>query len=742
MQTSTSTLLEAIADLDDLGAALGKSSAGAPFRCEVRQGKQSLWILARFPGRCGIALRTAHSPGTQLEIADFRTEANVLSVDLFAPMGRWRLRCEFPTRKRRLLHFTTWLTPSKRLKLPFWPRDLYPFGAGGPHATQGTVHTAQRGPRTGMVFASLEEPRGGTFLYVQHLTSLAKYADATQTSPAGRVGGEWPELGYSPAPNDDHYLAEGEEVVMSDAFVAMDAELPANARASARLFLDLLAQVYVALPRPAASPHDWPAQAQKTVRDLAFSPKCTYVRQGRRYLTPYVGDEQKPPESMVQLTACVALLEYEQWTGRRFTIAERLLQNAESFFEPRIDCCVRWLPGEAFGHVVEDGQKHENMDSWYLYHILFNLSRLARMGNRSALRLFRRSLPYAIAVARRFAYDFPIFFDLNTLAVVRGESKPGAGGEHDVAGLYSLIMIHAHELFGGQSYLHEAKKAAAKLEELGFHLGYQMNTTGFAAEALLRLYLKTSETVYLENSYVCLANMFENMWIWEADYGHARHYRTFFGLFPLRDAPYLAAYEELEALAKFHGYLKMGRDLLRPSVRLLIAEYCKYVLDRAWYYFPEHLPVDALAAKSRNGAIERSLAIPLEDLQDGFEQSGQVGQEVYGAGLALVCATRHFRRLDAAGVNVFSEYPPMNVELTRNRCRFDLGGEARLCCQVRLIPTDASQRLPAFTLRANGRRHTGSLSNEGHLVFEVPGGSDVAITWAAPSRGRSKRSRR
>jgi hypothetical protein len=269
-----------------------------------------------------------------------------------------------------------------------------------------------------------------------------------------------------------------------------------------------------------------------------------------------------------------------------------------------------------------------------------------------------------------------------------------------------------------------------------------MNTTGFAAEALLRLYLKTREDVYLENSYVCLANMFENMWIWEANYGYARHYRTFFGLFPLRDAPYLAAYEELEALAKFRGYLKMGGEVLRPSVRLLIAEYCKYVLDRAWYYFPEHLPVDALAAKSRNGAIERSLAIPLEDLQDGFEQSGQVGQEVYGAGLALVCATRHFRSLEAAGVEVFSDYPLMNVEMKRKRCRFHLGGEPRLRAQLRLIPTDPSQRLPAFTLRTGAIQRRGSLSSEGHLVFEVPGGSEVAITWTAPSKARSTRSRR
>ena len=119
----------------------------------------------------------------------------------------------------------------------------------------------------------------------------------------------------------------------------------------------------------------------------------------------------------------------------------------------------------------------------------------------------------------------------------------------------------------------------------------------------------------------------------------------------------MAPYEELEALAKFYEYLKMGGASLRPSVRRLIAEYCKFALDRGWHYYPAALPPGAIALKQRNGRIERNLAIPLEDLQDGFEQSGQVGQEVYGAGLALVCATRYYIQLPVADVQVFCEYP-------------------------------------------------------------------------------------
>jgi hypothetical protein len=74
----------------------------------------------------------------------------------------------------------------------------------------------------------------------------------------------------------------------------------------------------------------------------------------------------------------------------------------------------------------------------------------------------------------------------------------------------------------------------------------------------------------------------------------------------LRDAPYVAPYEELEAHAKFHEFLELGGDDVRPSLRLLIAEFQKYSLHRCWFYYPDTLPVDALAEKTRNGRIERS----------------------------------------------------------------------------------------------------------------------------------------
>src|SRR5581483_8968925 len=108
--------------------------------------------------------------------------------------------------------------------------------------------------------------------------------------------------------------------------------------------------------------------------------------------------------------------------------------------------------------------------------------------------------PYAMRVARRFDYRWPIFFDLKSLEIVRAEASPGKGGENDVAGLYALVMLHAHSLFGEGEYLIEARRAADALRGLGFRIGYQMNTTGFAAEAMLRLWKLTADRAYLRLS--------------------------------------------------------------------------------------------------------------------------------------------------------------------------------------------------------------------------------------------------
>jgi hypothetical protein len=700
---------------------------------EARRGRGNLWVVASIDGRELAALRAGHG-GDELTTAVTRTDADGETVFEFASaLGALRTKVSCPAEGSATIRCTTTLLPGHDVAIPFWPRDLYAL------APSGTVHTAQRGLRSGIVFASTEDPAPCSLFYLQNFSSLTGYFEATKRSPADSVGGNWPELGYAPPAGTDTVLPRSREVVVSDAFLTVTGTAPANDGEVAQTYLDLLAETYVALPRPPVAYHDWPGRAAHTLRDLSLSPECTYVRRGRRYVMPYVADRTKPPESMVQLTLAVNTDEYCRWLGEECSSATALRESASSFFDDAIGSVVRWLPGDDFGDAqAEENMSHEAMDSWYLQHSLFNLSRLAADGDRSARALFERSLPFAIRGARRFNYEWPVFFNLRTLDVIRGESEPGKGGEHDVGGLYALVMLHAHELFGDPEYLAEAERATLHLRDLGFGLGYQMNTTGFAAEAAMRLWKKTRNRAFLELSEICMANLFDNMWLWQCDYGRARHYRTFFGLFPLRDAPYLAAYEELEAQAKFHEYLALGADDVRPSLRLLIAEYQKYCLDRGWYYYPDALPHDVVAEKSRNGRIERALAVPLEDLHEGWEPSGEVGQELYGAGLAFILTSRHYVALPESSCLAYCNYPMYDFERRdESTVRWRAGGDPRGSGELRIIPSapDIAATAVEVTTRAGevAVPVRGTHTAEGHAAFPVRGGQTVEIRFCSPS---------
>jgi hypothetical protein len=56
------------------------------------------------------------------------------------------------------------------------------------------------------------------------------------------------------------------------------------------------------------------------------------------------------------------------------------------------------------------------------------------------------------------------------------------------------------------------------------------------------------------------------------------------------------------------------------------------MVGRVCYYFPPLLPEEMLVEKPNTGVIDPQRWIALEDLHDGWEACGEVGQEVYGAG--------------------------------------------------------------------------------------------------------------
>jgi hypothetical protein len=395
---------------------------------------------------------------------------------------------------------------------------------------------------------------------------------------------------------------------------------------------------------------------------------------------------------------------------------------------------MRWLPAAADKLEGEEEQKEPmTMDSWYLHHPLLNLSRLALKGDKVAEKLFVDSLEFVIKVAHHFKYQWPVFYKMDTLEVIKAETAPGMGGEHDVPGLYTHVMLQAYELTGKKRYLNEAETAAKKLQGLGFDLFYQANNTAFSAGALLRLSKITGNKLYKELSYLCLANVLKNVKLWECDYGYGKNFPSFFCLFPLNDAPYTAVYEEQEVFCALHDYLKHaeGEEIL-PSISLLLAEYIKYLVDRAIYYYPTMLPKEMLSDEVKIGEVDPKLWIALEDLHDGWEKSGEVGQEVYGAGNAFGILPRHYLRVPGESFMIYVDYPTSSFTARKGKpINFTILGDSRLICRLVIVKMD-DKKLPNFTVTAKGQKQEikGKATGKGNIEYAINGGQSGKITWS------------
>lgn len=735
MNATSAWLLAANSKLNDPGLAAVYEEQAGNYSFKIHLIDDSCWLVVSWPKESRIAFRLAYSPNDRLELTKVRQKDQHVTFRITSLMGEYEVIIVLPVEDSPVIRLTTTLTTSAPLLFPYWPRDIVPLGAAGSDKlADGNIRVSQVGTRSGQLYFSLTRPKAGSVLYLQNLSALADYNQQTETSAGETVGGEWPEIGFALSPTlKNKPLEAGKTYTLSDALVAFSEEVPEDEVAMVHQYLDLLAAVYLDLPKPATTYQNWPDALQKGLTDLTQSPGCWTQVEGNHYLNAYVCDHATPPEIMVQLAVLLPLLDYVEWNDSQLEVMKKIKEGLPAFYNHDLGTVMRWHPKVADSMEGEEEQKKPMvMDSWYLHHPLLNLSRLALKGDKVAEKLFLDSLDFAIKVAHQFDYTWPVFYKMDTLEVIKAETQPGKGGEKDVPGLYAHVMLQAWELTGNKRYLAEAEKAALKLKGLGFDLFYQANNTSFSAGALLRLYKVTHKEVYKELSYLCLANVFKNVKLWDCNYGYGRNFPSFFALFPLNDAPYTAVYEEQEVFCAFHDYLRHaeGQNIL-PSLRLLMAEYIRYLVDRAVYYYPTMLPKEMLSDEVKTGEVDPNLWIALEDMHDGWEKSGEVGQEVYGAGNAFGILPRHYMQVEGEPFMIYTDYPTYGFSPKKHRpAKFKLAGDPRLSCRLMLVKTDKGKK-PEFTVTLNGGKQPekGRKTREGHLEFAIPGDSEIYINW-------------
>lgn len=665
-------------------------------------GADSLWAVVENDAGPRVALRCFWAPGDEFRV-EFSSPGEIA---VRSALGLHRVQIVAPTPKAPILRVTATLTPDHDVTIPWWPRDLYPLeldlDLGG---EPGEVLAAQRGLNTGLLYGQFRDPGDGTFFYLQDLTSLNAYFQRAGTTPDGIVGGDWPELGTCLPAVSETPLRAGEEITLTDAYLRLDPTRPEDCRVEARLFLEHLAAIYPYLQKPDPQFRDWPAKSEETLRDLAESSIATVRDAEYRYVRPYVNAEE--PDSMVQLALLNVIREYGDWKGEMSPLADELREGVYRFFDPEIGAVRRYLS------TVGPDKPIDEVDSWYLCHPLQSLARLAKEGDQGARDMFFASLEFAIKAAHTFDYKWPVKFAMSSLDIVTALREPGGYGQTDAGGLYAYVMLDAYEITKEERYLEEAKKAIQATASLEFDLTYQTNLTSWGASACLRLWQATEDRFYLDHSYVFFASFLHNCVIWNSDIGKVAEPDTFFAVSCLHNGPYFAPFECYESVCAFHECLELAEGDLPVSVRMLLTEFIRYGLDRAWWFYPSSLRECDLAHSPRNGAIVRKLAFPLEDLYVAGDPAGQVGQEVYGAGMALALSTRFFHLLEG-GRMLFCAYPLREFDGKT----FTVRGAPGSVCEAQILPPKGA------TVKVDGEKVEAER-------FRVPVGAKVEMRFRA-----------
>jgi hypothetical protein len=698
---------------------------------EVRTTHDSVFVMVRRQGRGGVALRAAYLIGAFECTALKPRPCETARLSVTSALGRHTIVVSAPTSASESVRVTTTFTPASPMLIPFAPRDLYPLDEqDDPLGAVGRVEAKQRGLNAGVVYLHLDEPDFGDVLYFQNLTASNDYYRATGTTPNRAVGGTWPELGYllptakTGIHASDHALQAGVEVTLSDAILVFRHDAPHQERETARRFLQMLGVAYRTIELPEVVYRDWVDRAERTLRDLDEAPEATIEHYGHRYVHPYTNAEY--PDIMVQMSIVAAIHDWGKWSGTPHPLEADFKAGLDKFYDPELRSLRRYLPN------VGDDKDADAVDSWYLYHPMLNLGILALDGDEDAKALLLKSIDFGIKAAHHFKYKWPIQYKVTDFSVITELAEADDRGQTDVGGIYAWVMLQAFELTDDKRFLDEARSAIDAAIGLGFNINYQANLTAWGAAACMRLWRITNQAVYLEQSYVYLASFFHNSVMWESRLNLAENYTTFMGVTCLQDAPYMAIYECFDSFVAFERYLGDSGPDLEPAARMLIAEYCKYALSRAWYYYPDALPAKVISPEQRetNGHIDRKLSFPLEDLYPAGELAGQVGQEVYGAGAAFIFATRSFHRIEGAPFRIFCNHFVASMERTGDRAlTLVLDGGETCTADVGIVRLKRHKLGKVTLTAAHGDVLRPYETSPDRIAYHVPASGSVMLTW-------------
>ena len=555
--------------------------------------------------------------------------------------------------------------------------------------TQGHLEIyADRAPMAAPHLYAYSATLDSTLFYWVDLTALNSFMDAARYSPSATPRRLGQRLGHSISRTDLRKLPLQVTIPLYDSYLYLMPGQPEDEDAMFTRYLHNLGDIYdlIAVPEdplpdwflPYTNESDLPGKLETehiqsiqehTILDLAAD-KNWVTLANQKYLRAYVADTRQSAEAITLLDVYTGLTRYKMRFGKTPEYYDVLRRAIPEFFNPDFG------PQGMFqnsGPLALTGPQ-ERGDTWYELGHALKVAELAlwEPADTELRALALRSGDTWIDFAQSVDYVFPQFYSFSTWK--------GTGREPDAGGGYAYFMLLLNELTGDSLYIDEARRALQALEGYGFRLAYETHMTALTAAAAARMYQIEPDPLYLKVINRAVANLMRLSWIWECDYGwmgspdaadgsdqevrRTTNPRTFFGLNPTQQSAVITAKEQYEAWIYLIEVLQRLHGQLDPTVEKLVAEFIKHTLLTIPWSLPPFLPDGAAtenpSAYETVSENDLSLYIPLEDLRDGWDLSGVIGQQVYGAGMAPTMAALSLSEI-APGVTIYSGYPLVDI---------------------------------------------------------------------------------
>jgi hypothetical protein len=529
------------------------------------------------------------------------------------------------------------------------------------------------------------EALDSTVFYWTDLTALNPFMQAAHFTPSATPRRQGQRFGHQFSSADLKNQPQSITAPLYDSYLYLIPGDPLNEDDMFARYLHNLSDIYDLMAVPEDHLFGWllpygipegalkpaPAIQDLTLRDLKSEENWVSL-DGKRYLRAYVSDTRQSAEAITQLDVYSALTRYKMRFGDVPDYYQDLRATIPDFFNPDFG------PSGMFqnsGPISLTGPQGRG-DTWYELGHALKVAELALWDPEDGeLRnLALRSGETWIEIAHAVDYRFPRFYAFDTWEGL--EREPDAGGG------YAYFMLLLHDLTGEELYIDEARTALKALEGYGFLFSYETHMTALTAAAAARMYQIENDPLYLDVINLAVANLMRLSWIWECDYGWmgpsnfdeiprdvmwaaGAGGRTFFGLNPTQRSAVITPKEQYEAWIYLIETLQRLHGVLDPSVEKLVTEFVKHTLLTIPGSLPPFIPDGAAtehpAAYETVSENDLTLYIPLEDLRDGWDLSGVIGQELYGAGMAPAMASQAVVDL-APGIIIYSGYPLVQID--------------------------------------------------------------------------------